>query len=339
VRPKEPRRTGAVGRAASVVATSVVLVLLGVGVALSATRLVDVDVDLPAYVPLAGAALVSTVLCGLLAHRIGAQTMAATAFGAVSSTLAVASGWTWLLAGMAALTAFTATVLGVVATRPAKAPRQVIVEYALAVGVALLGAVAVAAYAAPLRPVMLANVVLLSSLIATLWVAHRLGGGLQGLGSRGAVVILSAVAVLVVGLAYSEALRRWGTPGLITAVETFHQTVANLFGGVPRPLEIFIGFPALVWGLATRAKLRQGWWVCAFGCLGTSGVATSLAAPDAVLGQELLSTLYSMLVGLVLGFAIWRVDRLFTGPRGRRARGAERALPLRPEPSRSRPLL
>jgi hypothetical protein len=339
VRPKEPRRTGMVGRAASVVVTSVVLVLLGVGVALSATHFVDIGVDLPPYVPVAGAALVSTVLCGLLAHRIGAQTVAATAFGAVSSTLAVVTGWTWLLAGLAALTAFTATVLGVVATRPAKAPRQVIVEYALAVGVALLGAVAVAAYAAPLRPVMLANVVLLSSLIAALWVAHRLGGGFHGLGSRGAFVILSAVAVLVVGLAYSEALRRWGTPGLITAVETFHQTVANLFGGVPRPLEIFIGFPALVWGLATRAKLRQGWWVCAFGCLGTSGVATSLAAPGAVLGQELLSTLYSMLVGLVLGFVIWRVDRLFTGPRGRRARGAERAMPLRPEPSRSRPLL
>jgi hypothetical protein len=79
--------------------------------------------------------------------------------------------------------------------------------------------------------------------------------------------------------------------------------------------------------------------VCAFGCLGTSGVATSLAAPGAVLGQELLSTLYSMLVGLVLGFVVWRVDRLFTGPRGRRARGAERAMPLRPEPSRTRPLL
>ena len=338
MRPKE-RRGGVVVRAVPMVAATLVIALLVVGLTLSATRFLDLGTTLPPYVPLAGAALVSTVLCGLLAHRIGAHAVAATAFGAVSSSVAIFFGWTWLLAGMAALTAFTATVLGVVATRPAKTPRQVIVEYALAVGVALVGAVAVAAYAAPLRPVMLANVVLLSSLVATLWVAHRLGGGFHGLGSRGALVILSAVAVLVVGLAYGEALRRWGTPGLISSVEAFHHAVANLFGGVPRPVEIFIGFPALVWGLATRAKLRQGWWVCAFGCLGTSGVATSLASPDAALGQELLSTLYSMLVGLVLGFVVWRVDRLFTGPRGRRARGAERALPLRPEPSRWRPLL
>jgi hypothetical protein len=62
-------------------------------------------------------------------------------------------------------------------------------------------------------------------------------------------------------------------------------------------------------------------------------------APGAVLGQELLSTLYSALLGLVLGFVVWRVDRILTGPRGRRARVVERALPLRPEPGRIRPLL
>lgn len=333
------RRRGPVARLVSALALALVFMLLLTGVVAASTRFVDVGRPLPTYTPMVGAAAVTTVLCGLLAHRIGGHTVAAGVFAVVAAALAVVTGWTWLLAGVVALTAFAATVLAVVATRPAKTPLHVVGEYVVAIGVALLGAVAVAAYAAPLKPVMLGHVVLLTSLVATLWVAHRLGGGVHGLGKRGALVIVFAVLVLVVGLAYGEALRRWGSPGVIESVEAARQTTVNLLGAVPRPLELFIGFPALVWGLATRAKLRQGWWICAFGCLGTSGVATSLAGPNAQPGQELLSTLYSVLLGLLLGFLVWRIDRLLTGPRGRRARGAERRLPLRPEPSRSRPLL
>nr|MDQ4008998.1 hypothetical protein [Actinomycetota bacterium] len=283
-------------------------------------------------------AVVTTVLCGLGARRTGGHTVAAGVFAAAVSAVAVASGWPWLLAGVAALTAVVATVLAVLATRPAKSPLRVVGEYALAIVVALAGAVAVAAYAVPLRPVVLGHVVLLSSLFATLWVAHRLGGGVRGLGKRGGFVIASAVVVIVVGLAYSEALRRWGSPGVTDAMADLRQVLVGVFGAVPRPLELFIGFPALVWGLATRAELRQGWWLCAFGSLGTAGVATSLAT-TAQPGQELLSTLYSVLAGLVLGFVVWRLDRLLTGPRGRRARRVQRALPLRAEPTRSRPLL
>lgn len=323
----------------SALAAAAVLLLLSAGLAASSTHFVDTGLRLPDGTPTYGAAVVTTVLCGLLARRIGGHTVAATTFAVVAVSAALVTALPWLLAGVAALTAFAATVLGVVATRPAKRPLQVAREYAVAIVVALVGAVAVAAYAAPLQPVMLGHVVVLTSLIATLWVAHRLGDGFSGLGKRGAALIVSAVLVLVVGMAYSEALRRWGSPGLIEAVDTARQTTVNLLGAVPRPLELFIGFPALVWGLATRAKLRQGWWICAFGSLGTAGVATSLAGPGAQLGSGLLSTLYSVLVGLVLGLLVWRADRLLTGPRGRRARGAERALPLRPEPTRSRPLL
>jgi hypothetical protein len=260
-------------------------------------------------------------------------------FAVAAASAALVTGWPWLLAGVAALTAFAATVLGVVSTRPAKRPVQVAREYAVAIVVALVGAVAAAAYAAPLDPVMLGNVVLLTALATTLGVAHRLGGGFAGLGKRGVLVIVCAVLVLVVGLAYGEALRRWGSPGLFASVQTARATTTDLLGAVPRPLELFIGFPALVWGLATRSSLRQGWWICAFGSLGTAGVATSLASPQAQLGPGMLSTAYSVLLGLVLGFLVWRADRLLTGPRGKRARGAERALPPRPEPSRTRPLL
>lgn len=332
-------RPSVVSSVSVVAGWTVVVLVLVAGTAAALTHFVAVPVELPERTAGVGAGVVTTVLCGLLAHRVGAHTPAATVFAATAAAAALVLGLPWLLAGVAALTAFAATVLGIVATRPAKRPLAMVTEYAIATLVALVGAVAVAAYTAPVTPAMLNNVVLLTSLAATLWVAHRLGGGFIGLGPRGALVIVSAVVVLVFGLAYSEALQQWGTRGLITAVGAARQAAADVIGAVPRPLELFIGFPALVWGLATRAKLRQGWWVCAFGVLGTAGIATSLAAPDVQLGQELLSTLYSVLVGLVLGFAVWWLDRLFTGPRGRRAKVVERALPLRPEPSRMRPLL
>lgn len=336
-RPR-PGRRAVLGRIRSWLAGVGVLVALGAALAASATRYVDVGPALPSYTAPAGAAVVTTVLCGLLAHRLGAHTVVAATFAAVTAAGAVVTGWGWLLAGVTALTAFAATVLAVVATRPARRPLPIVREYAVAIGVALVGAVAVGAYAAPLRPTMLGHVVLLAALVATLWVAHRLADGVRGLGRRGVLVIACAVIVLVIGLAYGEALRRWGSPGLIEAVDSLRALMVDVFGAVPRPLELFIGLPALVWGLATRARLRQGWWVTAFGCLGTAGVATSLAGV-AQPGQALLSTLYTVLAGLVLGLLVWRVDQLLTGPRGRRARVSERAWALRPEPSRTRPLL
>ncbi len=333
------RRRGGVSRLFATVGALLVLVVLLAGVAASLTHFVDPGVRLPARTSAFGAGAVTTVLCGLVAHRIGVNTMAATGCGLVAVAAALVSGWPWLLAGVAVLTAFAATVLGVVATRPARRLAQVVREYVVAIVVALVGALAGAAYAAPVKPAMLGHVVALAALVTTLWVAHRLGGGFGGLGKRGALVIVSAVLVLAAGMAYSEALQRWGSPDLIASMDTARTATVDLLGAVPRPLELFIGFPALVWGLATRSKLAQGWWVCAFGSLGTAGVATSLAGTGVQPDQVLLSTLYSVLVGLALGFAVWRLDRLLTGPRGKRARGAERALPPRPEPSRLRPLL
>jgi hypothetical protein len=318
-------------------------VLLAGGLAAALTHFVDLaeplGMRLPARTPKVGAGVVTVVMCGLLAHRVGGHTIAAVVFATGATGAALALGWPWLLAGVAALAAFTATVLGILGTRPAQRPVRIVVEYLVAIMVAMAGAVAVGAYAAPVKPAMLGDVVVLASVVATLWVARRLGGGFPGLGKRGALVVVFAVVVLAAGMVYGEALSRWGTPELIHSIDAARLATVQLIGAVPRPLELFIGFPALVWGLATRSKLRQGWWVCAFGALGTAGVATSLASAEAQLGQGMLSTAYSVGVGLLLGFLVWRVDRLLTGPRGKRARTAERAMPSRPEPGRSRPLL
>ena len=50
-------------------------------------------------------------------------------------------------------------------------------------------------------------------------------------------------------------------------------------GAVPRPMQVLVGIPALVWGCHMRARRRQGWWVCAFGIAATSSVAGILVNP------------------------------------------------------------
>jgi hypothetical protein len=240
-----------------------------------------------------------------------------------------------------ALTAFVSAVLAVLATRPARRVLGVVGEYVVALAVAVVGAVGAAAYQAPVRESILTDLVSLAAVAATLWVAYRLGGGFPGLGKRGGAVLGSALGVIVLGILYSEALRRWGSPGVVRAMDDFADSTLDLLGALPPPLEILVGFPALVWGLATRAQLRQGWWVCAFGALATAGVTTSLADPAVDLTRALLDTTYAAGIGLVLGFLVWRIDLALTGQgrQGRRARRAERARPMRPEPSRGRPLM
>jgi hypothetical protein len=88
-----------------------------------------------------------------------------------------------------------------------------------------------------------------------------------------------------------------------------------------------------------RARRRQGWWVCAFGVAATTPVANSLVNPAISLQESALSATYGVVVGLLIGLVVIRLDLAFTGSAGRRGRRAEEATALRPEPTRTRPLL
>jgi len=79
--------------------------------------------------------------------------------------------------------------------------------------------------------------------------------------------------------------------------------------------------------------------VCAFGVGATAPVAQALLNPQTSLLESGLSAVYGLLVGLVIGFVVIRVDLAVTGPRGSRARRAEEAAAARPEPGRTQPLL
>jgi hypothetical protein len=153
------------------------------------------------------------------------------------------------------------------------------------------------------------------------------------------VSILVGAGVLALTLAYAELLRRYGSPGLVSSLlDAVHWSRDHL-GAFPRPIESVLGIPALAWGCHMRARRRQGWWVCAFGVAATAPVAQSLLNPAIGLVESALSVAYGAVVGLLIGFVVIRVDLAFTGPRGSRARRAEEAAAVRPEPPRTSALL
>ncbi|MDX5449830.1 MAG: hypothetical protein LPK36_02225, partial [Actinomycetes bacterium] len=249
------------------------------------------------------------------------------------------TGHAVLLAGATVATAVVAALLAVLSTKPAAKFSAVVREVLVAAVVAVVGALAVAAYGAEVSWVRTSYLVIGFSLLGALVLVYRLGAGLHGLGRRGLVMIVSGVVLLTVTLAYTEALATWGSPGMIETVDRTVDRVEDVLGAVPRPIEVLLGSSALAWGVSTRARRRQGWWVCAFAAPGLSVISLSLLDPEVTLSQAGLSVVYSLVLGLAVGYAIIRADLFLTGARGRRARRLEELAAHRPEPGRLRPLL
>lgn len=295
--------------------------------------------DVPAWLPTAGAVTVTTLYAYGLAFRTGGRPVIAGGLALALSTAAVLSGMPVLLSGAAVGTAAVAAVLAVMSTRAAARFAAVVRECLIATVVAAVGAFAVEAYQAQVSLERTGYLALGLSLLGALGLVYRLGGGLHGLGGRGFVMLVSGLGLLLVTLAYTEALSRWGSPGMIASVDETVAQIRSTIGAVPRPVAVLLGFPALAWGVSTRARRRQGWWVCAFGAAGLAVVAVSLLNPVLPLLETGLSVLYSAALGLLLGYLVVRADQFVTGARGRRAREIEEASAHRPEPGRMQPLL
>jgi hypothetical protein len=296
-------------------------------------------IEAPDLVPLAGAVTLTTLFTHGLAVRSGGRPLVSGALALLLTGGAVFSQNEILLAGATVGTAVVSALLAVLATTPAAKFSGVVREVAVAGAVAVVGAFAARAYDAEVSLERTGYLVIGFSLIAALALVYRLGAGITGLGRRGFVMIISGVALLSITLAYTEALAAWGSPGMIETIDDTFTRLRELLGAVPRPIEVLLGFPALAWGVSTRARRRQGWWVCAFGAPGMSVIAVSLLDPDAALVEAGLSVLYSLGLGLVVGYAIIRADLFLTGARGRRARQLEELAAHRPEPGRLQPLL
>jgi hypothetical protein len=284
-------------------------------------------------------ALVST-WCAivLLSRRCGGRTLIVGAFTAVVLALAGSFPESWAIAGAAVTGGTVFGLLAMVYTRPARGV-GIARELAVSAAIGVVGALVVAGYHVELRPYRFRMMVLAIVLICAFALAWRFGQGARSIGRRGGAIIIVGVVVLVGSLAYVQAVRSWGSPSLVHSLDDFKASVSDLLGAAPRPVEALVGFPALVWGVASRRRRRQGWWMCAFGSLGAAGVTSSLIYPDTGFGSAMASTGYDVGIGLALGLLIVFVDGLLTGGGGRRADATGDLDADRPEPARFAPLL
>ena len=287
-----------------------------------------------------GAALVVTTGYALaLAVRTGGRPLVAGAVALVLTLAAVLSAAPVLLAGAAVSAAALGAVLGVLLTVPAARFGGVVRECGIAVLVALVAGLAARGFHAELSLERAGYLVLALGLGGSLVVVYRLGAGLHGLGRRGTLVVVAGLLLLAGALAYTEALARWGSPGLVETSGSVVTTLRDTLGAVPRPIEVLLGYPALAWGISTRARRRQGWWGCAFGAAGLAQVAAALLVPDLDPVAAALTLGYGAVLGLALGYLVIRADALLAGHRDPEGRRAELAATQRPEPGRLAPLL
>ena len=311
------------------------LVVLLAGIAAEVASVAKLGPDLLAG---AGAVAISTAYTWALAVRTGGRPVV---FGALALALGVAVV-VWdqdvLRTGAAVMTCVVSAILAVISTVPAVRFIHAVRETVLAVLLALIGGLAVVGFEPVVNLVAFDYTTLALALLGTFAVVFRLGAGLHGLGRRGVVAVLVGSVLLAVTLAYAEVLRRYGSPGLVESLLDGVRWSRHHLGAFPRPIESVLGVPALAWGCHMRARRRQGWWVCAFGAAATAPAANALLNPDITMLESVLSVAYGVVVGLILGFVLIRLDLALTGPRGRRARQAEEAAAARPEPARTRPL-
>ena len=105
-------------------------------------------------------------------------------------------------------------------------------------------------------------------------------------------------------LVYSSYVRSNGSQSLVRAITDAVIWTRQHINGVPRPVEVFVGFPALIVGVSLRSKRREGWWIQVFAVIGTGVLATSLVTPGAFPTYIGLSALYSAILGLVVGLVV-----------------------------------
>lgn len=295
-------------------------------------------VDLPTLVlrcfSVALAALFTVGLTRRLGGRLWPPLVLAVGFGAV----AVGTRSDVLLAGAATAVAVLAATFALMITTPAARFRRAILEVLLAAVVATIGGLGSRGFATGLDERRFRYVVLGVTLLGAFVMVYRLGAGFHGLGRRGYALAAATTVLVALGIAYSAAFGRWGSPELVDHLNSLRDHIRAHLHAVPHPIETLLGIPALCWGVFMRARRRQGWWVCAFGAALTGPSTTRFIVTDVPPHTALLSIAYTLVLGLLLSYVLIRVDQIFTGNRGRGARRTEEADAHRPEPGRTEPL-
>ena len=293
----------------------------------------------PTWLPGVGAVIVSTAYTWAICARTGGRPVVYSLLALILGGLAIGLDREFLRGGAAACTAVLTAVLAVISTVPAARFSSVVREVLVATTLAAGGALAVVGFEPHVALQRFEYTTFGLGVLLCLGIVQRLGAGLHGLGRRGLVVVVVGSVLLAVALVYAETLRHYGSPGLVEAIDDLTRWSRDTLGATPRPLQFALGIPALAWGVHMRARRRQGWWVCAYGTAGTVSIANTLVRPRDSLLEAGLTDFYSLVLGLLIGYVVIRLDLALTGPRGARARRAEEARAIRPEPRRTSPLL
>ena len=326
-------------RIARLAASPLPIVTWLVLVAAAAAALVCAMVPVgPEWLGAAGAVAVAGTFTWALAARAGGRPVV---FGFVAlglALLAVLNDQDIVRTGAAVVMAATGAVLAVMATVPSQGFLAATRECVVAVLLAAIGGMASIGFEPAIRVARFEYAALGLALVGAFVVVFRLGAGLHGLGRRGLLVVGIGTVLLAAILLYAELLHRYGPTGTVETFDTWVAWCRDELGASPRPIMAVLGIPALAYGCHMRARRRQGWWVCVFGVAATARVTTALADPAVELREVGLSLVYSLVVGLVLGWLVIRLDLALSGNRGRRRRTEEPAA-VRPEPARTAPLL
>lgn len=276
------------------------LFVLWVLAALAAATSV-VAVGAPAWIERPAALVLMVTFAVGLTHRGGGRMRLWVPLVVVLGLATVVIQSNILLAASAAMTAILGAVLAVVNTRPARSLLAAVREYVIALIVALVGTVGVAAWNAPVNYQRFNLFVIGGALTLAIAMMWNLGAGLHGVGKQGLLIPIGFAILLVILFTYSSFVRTHGSQSVVDTIGNMVVWLRQNIGGVPRPVEVLIGFPALLVGVSVRAKHREGWWILVFAVIGTSVVTTSLVTPSALPSYIALSTLYSAVLGLVIG--------------------------------------
>lgn len=309
-----------------------------VGTAGAATSVIAVgalsNVSAPSWIERPSAALLMIVFTIGLTHRGGGFMRIWLPMVTVLAVASVVLETNMLLAASAGVTAILAAVWAVLVTRPAPSIISATGEYLVTLMVALSGTVAVAAWNAPVDYQRFNLAVLTVSLGLAITLVWNLGAGLHGLGRQNFLYLAGVAAVVVLILVYSSYVRSNGSQSLVRLIDDSVIWMRTHIDGVPRPVEVFVGFPALIVGVSRRAKRRDGWWIQVFAVIGTAVLTTSLVTPGAFPTYIGFSTLYSAILGLVVGLVVRHY--VVREPSARAARAIEEV--VRVEPPRFAPL-
>ncbi|BBH17455.1 hypothetical protein Back2_17420 [Nocardioides baekrokdamisoli] len=314
--------------------------VFGVGIGLMALGMVT-----PRVVAEFGGACVGLAFTWALAARTGGPKLLVSGLAAAVGLVAIASDLDALRTGASITTAVIASILGIVVTRPATNLFGALKETLLALVVPLIGGFAALAFAPRYESFAqykwgVGGI----AAVGLFWLVFRLGAGLHGLGRRGVVIVIGGAFALAMVLAYAEFLRTYGSHDVVNWMQVRTQWMRAHLGAYPRPMMALIGIPALMLGVHMRSRRGQGWWVSAYGVAATATLAATINNPDVGLRESGLELVYSLVVGVLIGVLLIRVDLVLSSV-GRRSSGRRvadvdpEAAGVRTEPARTQPLL